>query len=146
MFPSEDFFIFVCVLESIYRSLYTEENLVMFGDNLHALIFSSIISTSYFRYQVLNFIGHNIKIDNNENISIVVYIIIKSFSRMRGKDIVRKLMAGSKKSIILHTRQNLACLSDRKMYEKKQRSVHQEIQVLSENFIIHEENMDEDYI
>ena len=51
----------------------------------------------------------------------ILHYILRTYSRMRGKDHVRNLMAKGKTNLKLHTRQSMAAVSDSKMFKKVRR-------------------------
>ena len=78
-------------------------------------------------------------LDENEScieFSEVYKYIIRTYARMRGKDITRRIMGQKRRSLSLHTRQKVAAVSDQKTYKKQEEvSEHDELCLITEEVI-----------
>ena len=78
---------------------------MIFGDRLHQAIFSSLKSNKRLKMMFQKLFEPSLP-DNN--LQLVINYILGVFSRLRGKDVVRSLMAKRRSKLKLHTRQKMA--------------------------------------
>ena len=78
---------------------------LIFGDRLHQAIFSSLKANKRLQMMFQKLFDPSLP---ENNLQQVINYILGIFSRLRGKDMVRSLMAKRRSKLKLHTRHNMA--------------------------------------
>ena len=123
-YASQGFFTLICSMEHIFSSVLTNENLALHGGKLLFLIANHIKTNDFVKKQVTAFFISENSMDQGIITEVIEYLV-KTYSRMRGKDIVYKIMARGKTNPKLHIRQKCAAVVDVNTYranEKKKAS------------------------
>ena len=98
-------------------SVLTDANFVIHGEKFVKVISKILLNHLHIIDKFRTFFEDEY-IDKSIFNHTLVYLF-KTYSRMRGKDVVRKIMARAKHNMKLHTRQKIAALSDTSTYAKK---------------------------
>ena len=93
----------------MYSRLYSNENLLIYGDRLHLSIHTALKEDTYILDKFMNFFNPPL---SSECIKEVTDYILRNFARLRGVDIIRRIMFKCGNNLKLHTRQTMAALSD----------------------------------
>ena len=116
-YPSTDFFKLICLIEHVFSSVLTNENLALHGGKLLKVISHHLETNDALIEQVKSFF-----VSDNKNdlliIQNVITYILKTYTRMRGKDIAYKIMARGSFKPKLHIRQKCAAVVDVDTYRK----------------------------
>ena len=95
--------IFLCysAIEYIFASVVTDENFLIFDGKLIKVVAEFLLKNTILCDKFkLFFAGESI--DNSINSYILTYVL-RTYSRIRGKDVTRKMMARMKNKVKLHT-------------------------------------------
>ena len=125
-YSSADFYHFVLRVEKCFERLLTNENFIIHGPTLNNLIRSTLRNNRSFENHVFLFVKCDVF---TETISDVYAYILRTYSRMRGKEIARRIMGHKMRSLKLHTRQKVAAATEmsRSKCEKEKSSVESSI-------------------
>ena len=115
-YPSKEFYCFVCAIEFMFCSVLTDENFTIFGGKLLMVVSDFVKNHPYFVDNFHKFFEGE-SIDDQILLDIFKYLL-RTYTRMRGKDIVRKIIGRTKLNLKLHTRQKMAALSDSNTYKQ----------------------------
>jgi len=113
------FFILICYAESVFTELLTDISFCFHGDRLHRTIFEALTEDTF----LINLFKKNLPTSvSNAILGKVIGYSMQKYSRMRGKDIVRRFMSTSRKSLKLYVRQKSATVSNITFRSKRKSS------------------------
>jgi len=116
-YPSSEFFCLVGRFEHVFSSVLTNANLALHGGKLLRVILHHIETNDSFIKQVKSFFINENKSDEDVINEVITYIL-KTYTRMRGKDIVYKIMARGSFKPKLHIQQECAAVVNVETYRK----------------------------
>uniref|UniRef100_A0A7S1FUV8 Uncharacterized protein n=1 Tax=Corethron hystrix TaxID=216773 RepID=A0A7S1FUV8_9STRA len=109
-YASKEFYYFVWAIEFMFCSVLTDENFTIFGGKLLMVVSDFVKTHLYFVNKFNEFFEGEIVDD--QIVSDIFAYLLQTYTRMRGKDLVQKIMGRTKLNLKLHTRQKMAALSD----------------------------------
>ena len=108
-YPSTTFYHFVCIIKHFFLNILIDENFLINGPSINSMMTSGMHNKP-----ILLDCVSGILTEQTPNVIItdVLKYVLQTYSRMREKDLVRRILGKKSGSLNLHTQQKVTTTSD----------------------------------
>jgi len=108
-----DFFHFVSRIEKCFETIILNKNILIFGPSLSIILMMELRGNKSLDCVVFDMIGVSDAISQD-----IYFYILKTYIRMRGKDIARRIMSHTMHGLKLHTMQSVCAATNKSRVKK----------------------------